>query len=332
MKRVIASTLAVLLLGLSMTACSAKTSTTTKSTNASKISKQLYIEVSADGNLDYFYDHKLGMTQVGKDLGVRTEYLGPATLDINAMIGAFDQAIAEKPNGIVVVGFDSSLDVEVNKAMAEGIPVVTVDADLPNSNRVAFVGTGNVNAGVLGGQAFAKAIGGKGEVAILTIPGQSNLDDRVKGYEQAFSKYPGIKIVQTTNTNSDAVQAAQAATAILQKYPDLAGFVCVEAAGGSGAATAVTEAKDQGKVKIIAMDRGNDVLQSIESGVITDTVVQQTSLMPYYAVEILYNMVNNKLPISTNNKLAGVTGTPINIDTGATIVDKSNAKYFIRSK
>jgi ribose transport system substrate-binding protein len=332
MKRVIASTLAVLLLGLSMSACSAKTSTPTKSTSASNISKQLYIEVSAISDNDYFYDHQLGMKQVGIDLGVRTQYIGPTTLDINAMIGNFDQAIAEKPSGIVVVGFDSSLDVEVNKAMAAGIPVVTVDADLPSSNRIAFVGTGNINAGLIGGAAFAKAIGGKGEVAILTVPGQSNLEDRVTGYREAFSKFPDIKIVQTANTNSDAVTAAQAATGILQKYPNLAGFICVEAAGGSGAATAVTEAKATGKVKIISMDRSNDVLQSIESGVITDTVVQQTALMPYYAVEILYNIVNHKLPISTNNKLAGVTGTPVNIDTGCTIVDKSNAQYFMRTK
>ncbi|HET6439136.1 MAG TPA: hypothetical protein VFG59_13800, partial [Anaeromyxobacter sp.] len=39
---------------------------------------QLYIEVSALGNLDYFYDHKMGMEMVGKELGVKTEYVGPA--------------------------------------------------------------------------------------------------------------------------------------------------------------------------------------------------------------------------------------------------------------
>ena len=31
---------------------------------------QLYIEVSALGNLDYFFDHKMGMEMVGKELGV----------------------------------------------------------------------------------------------------------------------------------------------------------------------------------------------------------------------------------------------------------------------
>lgn len=77
---------------------------------ASSTMDQLYIEVSALGNLDYFYDHKLGLEIVGKELGVRTEYIGPAEYDMNAMVAAFEQAIAKKPNGIVVVGFEPSLN------------------------------------------------------------------------------------------------------------------------------------------------------------------------------------------------------------------------------
>ncbi len=47
---------------------------------------QLYIEVSALGNLDYFYDHKMGMEMVGKELGVPTGY------DMNAIVDkAIDQ-------------------------------------------------------------------------------------------------------------------------------------------------------------------------------------------------------------------------------------------------
>jgi len=63
------------------------------------ISEQLYIEVSALGSLDYFYDHKLGMELAGKYLGVKTEYVGPADFDMAAMITAFEQAIAKNPRG-----------------------------------------------------------------------------------------------------------------------------------------------------------------------------------------------------------------------------------------
>jgi len=293
-------------------------------------SNQLYIEVSAEGGLDYFYDHKMGMKKVGEDLGVRTEYVGPADFDMIAMVAAFEQAIAKKPQGIVVVGFEESLNPAIKKAIDAGIPVVTVDADLPTSARVAFVGTGNFNAGKTGGDYLAKIINGRGKVALMTKPGQSNLEERIDGYKEALNKYPGIEIVQIVDDRADPVVAAQAAAALLQKFPDLAAIVCVEAAGGSGAATAVKEAGLVGRVKILCFDRGNDVVAAIEEGVITASMGQQTALMPYYATQILYNLVNSNLDITTNNKAAGVSGIPQVVDTGCIIVDASNAKYFKR--
>jgi ribose transport system substrate-binding protein len=291
---------------------------------------QLYIEVSALGNLDYFYDHKMGMEMVGKELGVRTEYVGPAEYDMNAMVAAFEQAIAKKPNGLVVVGFEPSLNAIVDKAIDQGIPVVTVDADLPGSKRLAFVGTGNYGAGVVGGHKMAELIGESGKVAIMTKPGQSNLEERIAGYQSALAEYPEIEVVQIADTQSDPVVAAQAASALIQKYPDLAGLACVEGAGGSGAATAVREAGKAGEIKIVAMDRGNEVLEAIDEGIISASVAQQTALMPYYAVQIMYNLNNSKVAITSDNASAGVLGIPAVVDTGAIIVDESNYKYFMR--
>lgn len=291
---------------------------------------QLYIEVSALGGIDYFYDHKMGMELAGKSLGVKTEYMGPSDYDMAAMVTVFEQAIARRPNGIVVVGFEPSLNAIVDKAAAAGIPVVTVDADLPGSKRLAFVGTGNYQAGVEGGKKLISLLGGTGKVALMTKPGQSNLEERVRGYKDALKAAVGIEVVQVADTQSDPTVAAQAAASLLQKYPDLAAIACVEAAGGTGAATAVREAGKAGKVKIVAMDRGNDVLQSIQEGVISATVVQQTALMPFYAVQILYNLNNFTIPVATENAKAGITGAPLTVDTGVVIVDKANCQYFMR--
>jgi len=291
---------------------------------------QLYIEVSALGNIDYFYDHKLGMKLAGEYLGVKTEYVGPADYDMNAMVSAFEQAIAKQPDGLVIVGFEPSLNAIVDKAVDAGIPVVTVDADLPGSKRMAFVGTGNFNVGTIGGKKMAALIGEKGKVAIMTKPGQSNLEERVAGYQQAFAAYPGIEVVQVADTQSDPVVAAQAASTLLQKYPDLAGIVCVEAAGGSGAATAVREAGKVGQVKIVSMDRGNEVLEAIKEGVVSASIVQQTALMPFYAVQIMYQLNNYKIDITSDNKAANILPIPAVIDTGVIVVDEANYQFFMR--
>jgi ribose transport system substrate-binding protein len=294
-------------------------------------SDQLYVEVSALGNLDYFYDHKLGMKLAGEALGVRTEYVGPAEYDMPGMITAFEQALAKKGlRGIVVVGFEPALEPIINKAVDAGVPVVTVDADLPKSKRLAFVGTGNYKAGYEGGSKLAKLIGGKGKIAIMTKVGQSNLDERVSGYQDALAAYKDISVVQVVDTQSDAVIAAQVATAALRKNPDLAGIGCVEAAGGVGAATAVKEAGLAGKVKIVSMDRGNEVLELIGKGVIDATVAQRTALMPYYAVQILVDLNNQETTITRDNWKARVLPAPSYVDTGVILVDKSNYRYFLR--
>jgi len=294
-------------------------------------SDQLYVEVSAIGNVDYFYDHKLGMRMAAEVLGVRTEYVGPAEYDMPAMISAFELTLAKKNlMGIVVVGFEPALEPSINKAIASGIPVVTVDADLPRSNRLAFVGTGNVKAGYTGGMKLAELVGGKGKVALLTKPGQSNLDERIGGYKAALSQHKNIQLVQVADTQSNPVVAAQVAATVLQRHPDLAGLGCVEAAGGTGAATAVREAGLMGKVKIVSMDRGNEVLQLIKDNVISATVAQQTALMPFYAVRIMHDLVNLNIPISSDNEAAGVGGAPSYVDTGVILIDKSNCKYFVR--
>jgi ribose transport system substrate-binding protein len=302
----------------------------TEASAAKPAKDQLYIEVSALGSLDYFYDHKLGMQLAGKALGVKTEYVGPADYDMNAMVTMLEQAIAKKPNGLVVVGFEPSLNAVVDKAVEAGIPVVTVDADLPGSKRVAFVGTGNYQAGVEGGRKLLSLIGNKGKVALMTKPGQSNLEERVAGYRAALGEAKDVELVQVADTQSDPNVAAQAAATLLQKFPDLAGIGCVEAAGGAGSATAVKEAGKAGQVKIVAMDRGNDVLQHIKEGTISATVAQQTALMPFYATQILYNLANTNIPISSDNARAQITGAPAVIDTGVVIVDKTNSDYLMR--
>jgi ribose transport system substrate-binding protein len=291
---------------------------------------QLYIEVSAAGGTEYWSDHKVGLKLAGDRLGVKTEYLGPANYDLEAMATALEGAIAKKPNGLLVVGFEPLLVPVINKAVDAGIPVVCVDADLPQSKRIAFVGTGNYQAGFESGKLMAACLGGKGKVAVTSMPGAFNLQERVRGFRAAVAPHPGIEIVQVADTQGDTIAITQTCVALLQKYPDLAGIAAVEAIGGLGAATAVREAGKVGRIKIVAMDRSNEVLQNIKNGAIEATLVQQTILMPLYGLQILYNLNNTPLPIAKDNSKAGVSGAPVLVDTGVVVVDKRNCDYFMR--
>lgn len=293
-------------------------------------SEELYIGVYCLGNLEYFHDHKIGLKAAGEMMGVKTKYTGPPDYDINAMVTAFEQAIAEKPAGIITFGAENSLLPVINKAIDAGIPVVTVDGDIPDSNRVAFVGTGNYSAGYLGGTKLAEAVEGRGKVAILTEPSVDLHRNRLQGYQDALAEFPDIEVVQIGDTKADPVHTLQVVNAILQKNPDIAGIGCTDAVGGAASATALEEAGLAGRVKILSMDRDRQVLEKIEKGIVTGTIVQKSAMMPFFALQIIYNMRHANVEITTDNAAADITLAPNYIDTGVKYVDAKTARYYIR--
>jgi ribose transport system substrate-binding protein len=286
------------------------------------------VEICALTQLPYFIDHRLGMEAAGRELGVRAEFVGPADYDMSAMIATLEQTLARKPAGILVVGFDAALKPSIDRAIKSGVPVITLDSDVPGSKRLCFIGTGNVAAGVAGAKTLAEAIGGKGSVAILTKTGQPNLEERVRGYKEELARHPGIRVVGIGNTNSDPTAAASTAAAFLQRYPDLAGIGCVEAAGGIGAGTAVREAGRAGKVKIVAMDRDNGTLDMVHNGLIHASIAQKTALMSYLGTKLLYGLKRGSVKITTDDARAGITALPASIDTGILVINRANAGYF----
>ncbi len=288
-----------------------------------------YIAVACMGNLEYFRAHKYAWKQIGDQLGVKTSYIGPAEYDVPGQIAAFDQAIARKPAGIAVFGVEPSLKPSIDKATAAGIPVVTFSGDIPDSKRVTFVGTNQFDLGSFGGKRLAELLGGKGDVAILSLPGVPMFDTREKGFKDAFAAYPGIKVVQTGDTKADTVTAISTAKAIMQRFPNLTAFACTDSTGGIAAATAVSEAGKTGVIKIVAMDRNSDVLEKIKSGVVTAAVAQDDAAEMVWAMMVLFSRHHFEPKLSTDNRKANVLAEPANIFTSVSWVDKANGQYFL---
>jgi ribose transport system substrate-binding protein len=281
------------------------------------------------GNLEYFSAHKFAWKWMGDQLGVKTSYIGPAEYDVPGEIAAFDQAIARKPAGIVCFGVDESLKPSIDKAVAAGIPVVTYSGDVPSSKRSTFVGTNQHDLGFFGGKKIGEVVGGKGDVAILTISGVGMFDQREQGFRDGFATWPGIKVVQTGDTKADTVTAINVAKAILQRFPNLTAFACTDSTGGIAAATAVKEAGKAGKIKVVSMDRNSDVLEQVKSGVLAGTLAQDDAAEMVWCLQVLFSKKHFDPPLTSNNMKAGADAAPVNIFTSISWVDKSNVQYFL---
>jgi ribose transport system substrate-binding protein len=298
------------------------------SPQAQGAARQHYVLITAVTGSPYWIDLKNGFRDKARELGVEANFTGPATADVNGEIDEVNRAIARKVDGIILAAMADSVTPAIDQAIAAGIPVVCADADAPSSKRFCFIGTGNYNAGYQGGEELARLLGVRGEVALLTIPGWDNLSRRVKGYQDALAKYPNIRIVQIGNDHGSQTEAEKECRALIQAYPNLAGFGCVAAAGGQGAAVAVKQADKAGRIKIVAMDRDEATLEFIREGVIDASIAQRTYTMGYLALQMLYDLRNDRIRFADDWHKVNVNPLPPNVDTGSFVITRTNVDYL----
>ncbi len=290
-----------------------------------------YVVVNILNNIEYWNAAKWAWKKSGELFGVKTSFVGPMDGDTNAMVAAFESAIAKRPSGICVMGWDPGLNPTIEKAINSGIPVVTFNGDLPSSERLTFVGSSNYELGYVGATEYSKMIDGKGKVALLTLPGNPMFEERTAGFKDGFANFPGVEIVAVGDTQADTIVAVSAAKDILAKTPDLKGFICADSTGAMGASMAIKEMKLTGTIDVMGMDRNTDVLGMIKDGTITASVTQNDVSMMYWAMFSLISAKHVDMPLTTDNSAAGVKVAPSNIYTSVNVVTKENVDLFLQA-
>lgn len=335
LKRFLSALTAVILLSTAaLSGCASQGATNTNSSSSSPMvgsKDEKYVMVTFVSGISYWKGCYKGMEDAAKNLGVSVQYTGANEYDINQEVTVLEQVISQKPAGILLTCINpDALKAPIEKAISQGIPLVTFDADSPDSGRYSFLATSNYAAGQNAAVALANLVGEKGSVAVVTQPGQLNHEQRTAGFKDTIQqKYPNMKVVAVQSGESDQIKSAQATAGILQTNPDLVGVFATEASTGVGVATAVKEANKVGKVHIISFDTDTGTLDQIKAGVIDATIAQGTWNMGYWGMMFLYNLKHNLLkPIDGDWKTAKVSPLPPTVDTGVNIVTKDNVDYF----
>ena len=291
--------------------------------------EEQYYLISANINLPYWQEAEAGLRDAATGMGVKAEMDGPTTLSPQEELDSFNKAVALHPAGILIsVMSQQLLKPAIDSAVLQGIPVICIDADAPDSHRVLFVGTDNFRAGQESGKRMADILKGQGQVVIITIPGQTNLDDRVRGVNEALKKYPGIKIAQTIDDKGDARNANDGISALLAKKEKIDGVICLEASGGSGVAEAFHRLDQTGKIAIVSFDKDPETLDAIEKGWINATIVQKPYIMAYYGLKFADDLHHNAVHEFKDWRTAPAPPLPAWVDTGTATVDKSNVAAF----
>ena len=288
-----------------------------------------YVFVATNINLPYWQEAQAGFLDAAKGLGVKAELTGPTTYDPNGEIGMFRQVVEQHPAGICLSAARPEIfQAEIDKAIAQGIPVICVDADVPGSKRVMYIGTDNFKAGRESLKRMAALVPGNGNFAIITIPGQHNLDDRLAGAADALKNFPALKLTKILDDKGDARNAFDQISELLQKKEKIDGIICLEATGGSGAAEALHRLNMEGKLPIVAFDNDPETLDWIDRGAITATITQKPYVMSYYGLKFLDDLHHNAVHQFKDWRTALAAPIPTFVDTGTVVVDKNNLNIY----
>jgi ribose transport system substrate-binding protein len=296
-------------------------------------SDEYYVFIAANIQVPYWQTAGAGFTKAASQFKVRADFLGPNSYDSKAEREAFDNAVQQKASGIVVAVTDPALFKDsIAKAIAAGVPVITVDSDAPASKRLFFIGTNNYQVGLAGGQRLAKELNGKGNVVVFTMPSQPNLQDRLRGYRDALAN-TAIKITREVDIQGDPRIAFDTTTQIIGKEKDqVDGFVCLEAQAGKEVAGVLNSYHVTGKV-VMAMDTDPETLEWIQKGGIAATIAQKPYTMAFVGLQMLDNLHHHKpAALDTDWSKDSFAPIPSFVDTGSALIDKSNVDSFLQAR
>ena len=165
-------------------------------------------------------------------LNVKLEWIGPFKVDVDTQIKIVEGLIRRKVDGIAVSCSDAErLRPVIDKAVAAGIKVATMEADAPESNRLFYCGTDNYAAGVECGKAMVRIVTAKGwadrELNTVILTGSTkahDLNERIRGFKAATAGRIKLNYRTLLVCGEDTTTAAKEVEAYLKKHPETDAF------------------------------------------------------------------------------------------------------------
>ena len=164
----------------------------------------------------YWYTEELGK-------GVISELLyADAQASADKQVPQVEDLLAQEPDALILVPMGAAaLTAPVERAMAQGVPVVLCASAVETDNFVTEVGTNLYASGAGLAKYLAEKLNGKGRVLMMTgIPGVSTSDVMEAGGKATFKKSAGIDLVDEQPGNWSTAEAKRIMETWLVKYGD----------------------------------------------------------------------------------------------------------------
>src|SRR5947209_12076525 len=186
-----------------------------------------------------------------------------------------DDLVAAGVSAIMVSAIDPKTSTEALNRVGGQIPLFTTDSDAPQSNRIAYIGSSNTDAGKQAGELVLKALpqGGKC-MGFVGLPGADNARERIDGVKDTI-KGSKVDLVDVRGDDIDQTRAKRNVEDTLTAHPEVNCFIGFYSYNTPRIYEALKDAGKLGQVKVIGFDEDPITLGGVKEGTIIGTVVQQ---------------------------------------------------------
>ena len=314
---------------VSAAACSSSSSSPSSgSTSAAGPAKHYTIAYVPGATGVAFYDTLLaGMKAKAKSLGMSVTYQGSPNFAPASQTPIVDAICTKHPNVLIVSPTDPvAMAPAINTCLNAGIPVITTDTGLSDTAKLtSAITTDNNSGGKAAAGYVGKALGGKGQVALMSLsPTATTQVERIQSFEKEIkAAYPHITVLPVQYTAQATSSSETTARSILSAHPGVKAFFGSAEPNAEGAAAAIKALGLTGKVINVGFDASPAEVALLKSGGINATVAQPAAEEGADAAQFAYDKITGKTSAITRS-----VQLPDVLITGAQAQQPAYAKYF----
>ncbi|THG32814.1 substrate-binding domain-containing protein [Naasia lichenicola] len=236
--------------------------------------------------------------------------------DAAVQSGQIDEMIAQGIDVLIISPRDSdALAGVVDRAVAAGIKVIAADRDV-NTTVDTYIGSDNVEAGVVSGTNIAAVLGDGGK--LIELAGSLGASPTIARGDGLRTGLEGsdVTIVDSQTADYDQAKGLTVMQDLLQKYPSgsIDGVYTHNDQMAFGAIQAIKEAGREGEIQVFSIDGEDKALEYIQNGEMQSTVG--------------YPLVTKESVIAAA-KLCSGEAIDERITLDSTLIDESNVADYV---
>lgn len=306
--------------------------------DSNKSKKRPRVAYVTNGIASFWVIAEAGARAAAKEFDVDLEVrMPPSDGRIANQKRMIEELLTMGVSGIAVSPIKPEDQQDVLNAIGEQCHFITHDADAPESNRLAYVGMNNYDAGRVCGKLVKEALPDGGEIIIFVgsldqlnarLRRQGLIDELLdrshdpKRYDPPdVGAQKGMKytVLDTRTDDFDFAKGKSQAEEAIAKYPELDGMVGLFAYNPPLMLEALKGADKLDKIKVIAFDEDDATLQAILDGHCVGTVVQDPYRYGYESVRILAGLARDVKSVLPPNAF---------LEIKERVIRKDNARQF----